>query len=195
MKHSRFAFLASFALLLTTVTLSATPSVAYDGAARSLNTYFNVVFSDQTPFTLSHLQAIRNLPAVQDHLTENADCSACRDLDFYSYCAMGEGDGVTSTMSVSIKVGKDADVVLWTDHPLSMYANVEKTIVDGVVYFDIEKDEQARAALLAERARLIQKMKGVKKNGGRTQKGGSRIFLEFHCDEDRTHYDVDALNR
>ncbi len=95
----------------------------------------------------------------------------------------------------SIKVGKDADVVLWTDHPLSMYANVEKTIVDGVVYFDIEKDAQARAALLAERARLIQKMKGVKKNGGRTQKGGSRIFLEFHCDEDRSHYEVDALNR
>ncbi|GAC1585579.1 MAG: hypothetical protein NVS3B19_03290 [Ginsengibacter sp.] len=35
----------------------------------------------------------------------------------------------------SIKVGKDADVVLWTDNPLSIYAKPEKTIVDGVVYF------------------------------------------------------------
>ncbi len=25
----------------------------------------------------------------------------------------------------SVKVGKDADIVLWTDHPLSVYAQVE----------------------------------------------------------------------
>src|SRR5690606_3160312 len=34
----------------------------------------------------------------------------------------------------SIKEGKDADLVLWSDHPLSIYAMSEKTIVDGVVY-------------------------------------------------------------
>jgi len=93
----------------------------------------------------------------------------------------------------SIKVGKDADVVLWTNHPLSVYANVEMTLVDGVVYFDIVKDEQARAALLTERARLIQKMKGVKKKGGKTQKNGSRIQLEFHCDDERSDYSFDLL--
>lgn len=93
----------------------------------------------------------------------------------------------------SIKVGKDADVVLWTNHPLSVYANVEKTIVDGVVYFDIEKDALARAALQAERARLIQKMKGIKKAGARTQTGGSSIKLEFHCDDDRADYSFELL--
>ncbi len=92
----------------------------------------------------------------------------------------------------SVKVGKDADLVLWSNNPLSVYANVEKTIVDGVVYFDAEKDQQAQEAVLAERARLIQKMKGVKKGGGRTQKGGSRIQLEYHCDLDRAHYIVDG---
>jgi imidazolonepropionase-like amidohydrolase len=35
----------------------------------------------------------------------------------------------------SIKVGKDADV-LWNDNPLSIYAKVEKTIIEGVVYYD-----------------------------------------------------------
>ena len=94
----------------------------------------------------------------------------------------------------SIKVGKDADVVLWTNHPLSIYANVEKTIVDGVVYFDIEKDAQARAAVQAERARLIQKMKGAKKAGAKTQRGGSRVLLEFHCEEEHADYSFDMLN-
>jgi adenine deaminase len=68
----------------------------------------------------------------------------------------------------SIKVGKDADVVLWSDNPLSVYAKAEKTIVDGIVYFDIEKDAQLRKMLAAERNRLIQKMIGAKKDGAKT---------------------------
>ena len=31
----------------------------------------------------------------------------------------------------SIKVGKDADVVLWSENPLSVYAKAEKRIVEG----------------------------------------------------------------
>ncbi|HMD01117.1 MAG TPA: amidohydrolase family protein, partial [Ferruginibacter sp.] len=40
----------------------------------------------------------------------------------------------------SIKVGKDADLVLWSDHPLSIYAKAEKTMVDGIIYFDRDRD-------------------------------------------------------
>ncbi len=65
----------------------------------------------------------------------------------------------------SIKVGKDADVVLWNDDPLSVYAKPEKTIVDGIIYFDIERDAQLRDYISKERARLIQKMINAKKNG------------------------------
>ncbi len=36
----------------------------------------------------------------------------------------------------SIKAGKDADVVLWSHHPMSIYAKAEKTIVDGKIFFD-----------------------------------------------------------
>ena len=42
----------------------------------------------------------------------------------------------------SIKTGKDADIVVWSDHPLSIYAKSLFTIVDGTVYFDRAKDEQ-----------------------------------------------------
>ncbi|MFY0687657.1 MAG: amidohydrolase family protein [Cyclobacteriaceae bacterium] len=94
----------------------------------------------------------------------------------------------------SIKVGKDADLVLWTDHPLSVYAKVEKTIVDGIVFFDAKQDALAREALQQERARLIQKMKGAKKSGAPTQKGGSSYQLEFHCSEDHADYSFNMSN-
>ncbi len=58
----------------------------------------------------------------------------------------------------SIKVGKDADLVLWTDHPLSIYAVVDKTIIDGTIYFDQVQDAKKQAEIRQERARLIQKM-------------------------------------
>ncbi|MBD0287762.1 MAG: amidohydrolase family protein, partial [Flavisolibacter sp.] len=65
----------------------------------------------------------------------------------------------------SIKVGKDGDVVLWSDHPLSIYAKALYTIVDGTIYFDREKDEQQHKYVAAERNRIIQKMISEKKSG------------------------------
>ncbi len=58
----------------------------------------------------------------------------------------------------SIKVGKDADVVLWSDNPLSIYAKALYTIVDGTIYFDREKDAEMRKQIATEKARLIQKL-------------------------------------
>jgi len=65
----------------------------------------------------------------------------------------------------SIKVGKDADLVLWTDHPLSVYARAALTLVDGIIYYDIQRDESLRKEIAWERNRLIQKMLGEKKAG------------------------------
>ena len=65
----------------------------------------------------------------------------------------------------SIKVGKDADVVLWTDNPLSIYAKSLYTIVDGTVFFDRTKDAEKSKAVATERAKLIQKMLGEKRAG------------------------------
>ena len=42
----------------------------------------------------------------------------------------------------SIEVGKDADLVVWNNHPLSTAAIVERTYVDGIAYYDREKDLQ-----------------------------------------------------
>ncbi len=83
----------------------------------------------------------------------------------------------------SIKVGKDADVVLWSGHPLSVYSKAEKTIIDGKIYFDLEQDQQRRAYIRQERARLIQKMKDVKKNGGPTQRPHPHRSYDYHCED------------
>ncbi len=82
----------------------------------------------------------------------------------------------------SVKVGKDADLVLWTDHPLSVYARAEKTLIEGAVYFDLEEDQERRNELQVERNRLVQKMLDAKKSGKRTQKAKSREYLEVHCE-------------
>jgi Amidohydrolase family len=68
----------------------------------------------------------------------------------------------------SLKVGKDADVVLWSDNPLSIYAKSLYTIVDGTVYFDRQKDEQMQKEVDAERMRLVKKLNGEKRSGAPT---------------------------
>lgn len=69
----------------------------------------------------------------------------------------------------SIKVGKDADLVLWTDHPLSIYAKAEKTLIEGATYFDLETDKQMRDSIKKERIQLINMMLKEKADGGKTQ--------------------------
>ncbi len=56
----------------------------------------------------------------------------------------------------SIEVGKDADVVIWDNHPLSVYANVETTFIDGEIFFDKKQDLANREAAAKERAALEQ---------------------------------------
>lgn len=82
----------------------------------------------------------------------------------------------------SLKVGKQADLVVWNGHPLSMYSKPLYTVVDGIVYFDHERDAAAREALKAERQRLIEKMAEARKNGKKAAKPALLIEPEWHCE-------------
>lgn len=80
----------------------------------------------------------------------------------------------------SLKIGKDADIVIWTDNPLSITAKVEYTIVDGAVLFDKDRDAKKRISNQEEKARIISKMLS-------DDKGEKRKFLkngnrQYHCD-------------
>ena len=82
----------------------------------------------------------------------------------------------------SIKVGKDADVVLWSADPLSVYAVAEKTFVDGVRYWDLEQDMAKQKAMKAEEGRLIQKMIEAKSGGANTQRAAGPRRRQYECE-------------
>lgn len=93
----------------------------------------------------------------------------------------------------SIKAGKDADVVLWNNHPLSIYARAEKTFVDGIAYYDLERDTQLRTELEKERMRLVQKMLQAKTSGARTQAPPRGRAAVVHCEDVEHHEEEDFL--
>lgn len=83
----------------------------------------------------------------------------------------------------SIKAGKDADLVLWNGPPLSVYSKPIMTFVDGVRYFDARRDEELRNRNETERNRLVGRMLEDKQSGVATQKPGTTLRHEYHCND------------
>jgi len=67
----------------------------------------------------------------------------------------------------SIETGKDADVVIWTGNPLSVYSRVETTFIDGEVFFDRQKDAAMRDQMAKERVALEAEDAAMNPRGGR----------------------------
>ena len=59
----------------------------------------------------------------------------------------------------TIDAGKDADLVIYNHDPLSAYAVVQKTLIDGRVYFDRQRDIAERSEREKEKKALIEKAK------------------------------------
>ncbi len=83
----------------------------------------------------------------------------------------------------SIKGGKDADLVLWNNHPLSIYARPDFTMVEGAIYFDYKVDQEKQATLAKEKARIIQKALAAKSKGAPTSKPEGRTPGLMHCED------------
>ncbi len=89
----------------------------------------------------------------------------------------------------SIEVGKDADLAIWNESPLSTFAICEKTWIDGRKYFDRVDDAIRRDDLTAMRATLIQK---ILDSGEEGEGGGDKkkmwprhdIYCGYHHDEE-----------
>ncbi|WP_299787776.1 amidohydrolase family protein [uncultured Shewanella sp.] len=92
--------------------------------------------------------------------------------------------GVESDLG-SITKGKQADIVLWDQNPLSVYAKVESTWIQGKPYFDRKQDKLAQKAIAAERAELIQKILASKESEKSLPPGEIVEEInepEWHCD-------------
>ena len=83
----------------------------------------------------------------------------------------------------SIVAGKDADLVVWNDDPLSIYAKPEKTFIDGKLYFDVDEDKMLRQKTLEERNRIIQEMIDAKAGGSETRPAEPSGYIKLHCDD------------
>jgi imidazolonepropionase-like amidohydrolase len=83
----------------------------------------------------------------------------------------------------SIKTGKDADVVLWSDNPLSIYAVAEKTWVDGMLLFDRSQQDSIIAAAAREKQAIIQRMLSEASKGKSTVKYQPKKPRLYHCED------------
>jgi cytosine/adenosine deaminase-related metal-dependent hydrolase len=86
----------------------------------------------------------------------------------------------------SIEVGKDADLVLFDGHPLAIQSVVQKTWIDGDLYFDLDADRERQAFIddLKTRMGAKESAEDGKESGGN---GGREIFWaddHYSCRED-----------
>jgi len=88
----------------------------------------------------------------------------------------------------SIKVGKDADLVLWSTYPMSVSAVAEKTLVEGAVYFDIDKDKELKEKVEAKKNKLTTMMLSAKNKGLKTQPAKKEEKQRLDCDTLETLY-------
>jgi imidazolonepropionase-like amidohydrolase len=87
-------------------------------------------------------------------------------------------DGYTG----SIKPGKDADLVLWNNEPLSIYAHPLYTFVDGICYYDEQTDARKQQFIQNEKIRLRKKMLDAAAGGETTLKPKPELMEQYDCD-------------
>lgn len=86
----------------------------------------------------------------------------------------------------SIEQGKDADIVIWTAHPFSVYSRPEMTMIEGEIYFDRATDIQKRAEIAKERDALEKlEMNKAPGSGGTPPRVPSEKRIEDRDDADR----------
>jgi hypothetical protein len=70
----------------------------------------------------------------------------------------------------TIDIGKDADLVIYNHDPLSAYAVAQKTVVDGKILFDRDKDIADRGALEKEKKALLEKERAAERKSDEKKK-------------------------
>jgi len=88
----------------------------------------------------------------------------------------------------SLTRGKDADIALWSNHPLSYAARCEATWVDGRLMFSLDRDAELRRGIQKERQRLLQIAIDKAGKGGRTAREGDLSDAYWAAEENQTDY-------
>lgn len=130
---------------------------------------YKVEVVDAIPHNAALLQAqgvVASFNSDSDELVRHLNTEAAKAI---KYGGLSETDAlnlVTLNAAKQLRVadrvgslepGKDADFVVWNDSPLSSFARVEQTWIDGRKYFDRDEDIAERARIQIERDRLVAK--------------------------------------
>jgi adenine deaminase len=97
----------------------------------------------------------------------------------------------------SLETGKDADFVIWNGNPLSNYASVNQTWIDGRKYFDRAEDAEGRKAFAAQREALVQKalperLKEIG-SGDSDKKGDDKESPKISAQESHRAHELESL--
>ena len=87
----------------------------------------------------------------------------------------------------SIEVGKDADLVLYDGHPLEIRSVVQKTFVDGDLYFDVEADRERQSSIEGIKKKLNpEKEEDAESGDGDSAPSAAVVWQEapYSCRED-----------
>lgn len=112
------------------------------------------------------------------------------------YCDMSEEDALklaTINPAIQLRIddkvgsiteGKQADFVLWSSNPLTVYAKAMQTWIDGTKYFDRQQDSQESLRARSEKQRLVQKVLAAS-DDEKAGSGGSFKSQEpiWHCED------------
>ena len=82
----------------------------------------------------------------------------------------------------SIKIGKNADLVLWSDHPMSVYAIAEKTLIEGAIFYSSDEIPEKTKNIEKERNLLIGQMLNASNKGGENVYPKRILKKEFYCE-------------
>ncbi len=83
----------------------------------------------------------------------------------------------------SLEVGKDADFVIWSGHPLSTYSICEETWLDGKKYFSLDQNQTLQERDAKLRNNLVQKILNAADSGGPKMRPEGRRGPRFQsCD-------------
>ncbi|MCC5855365.1 MAG: amidohydrolase family protein [Idiomarina sp.] len=127
------------------------------------------------------------------------------------YCGMDEHDALKMVTLYpakqleideyvgSITAGKHADLVIWNAHPLSAYAQVQQTWIEGRKYFDRSEDLARREQIAQERQALIEKVLAAGTEAQRGARGGFRQQQPtWHCEDNHDvwhgHFHLEGIH-
>jgi imidazolonepropionase-like amidohydrolase len=137
-------------------------STAYNAAILTKNGVLTSINSD-SPELNRHLYHEAAKSQKYGDLTDN---QALRLITINPARQLGIADRVGS-----IEVGKDADLAIFDDHPLSIYAIAQRTIVDGVTRFDRELDPDDMRLRVDPEAAVDASTHGTHQHGVRCMQG------------------------